>query len=338
MKKGKSETVIESVSSALKAVWWLPLLRGISLVILGVLVTIEPLNTLVTLVWIAGIFLLVDGVFAIIQGWANRTQTGWRMWLVQGLVDVIFAVLILVWPGITVLVFFYLLVVWTIALGAVAIIGSAIAARSKNLSSPWMLAFGLLSVLFGVMLLVRSSGNIVATLQIVGLVLGLYAFIAGALQIVSAFSVRAVARDIDQALRGQSEVLKAINLNQEQYEAERVQRAAEREEDRRTRAAEREKEKQERAAEREAEKLQREAEKEAEKRAAELEHAALENRALEESRKAALAPDLLDEPTQPQRPDTPGAGSPWAGASALDEPSTSPNPTEDEGRPGGRHV
>lgn len=79
------------------------------------------------------------------------------------------------------------------------------------------------------MLLVRSSGNIVATLQIVGLVLGLYAFIAGALQIVSAFSVRAVARDIDQALRGQSEVLKAINLNQEQYEAERLQRAAERE-------------------------------------------------------------------------------------------------------------
>ncbi len=152
--------------------------------------------------------------------------------------------------------FFYLLVVWTIALGAVAIIGSAIAARSKNLSSPWMLAFGLLSVLFGVMLLVRSSGNIVATLQIVGLVLGLYAFIAGALQIVSAFSVRAVARDIDQALRGQSEVLKAINLNQEQYEAERVQRAAERE----------------------------------------------------------------------------GA------AAALDEPSTSPNPTDGEGRPGGRHV
>ncbi len=323
MKKGKPETVIDSVSSALKAVWWLPLLRGISLVILGVLVMIEPLNTLVTLAWIAGIFLLIDGVFAIIQGWANRTQTGWRMWLVQGLVDLIFAALILAWPGMTVVVFFYLLVVWTIALGAVAIVGSAIAARAKNLGSPWMLAFGLLSVLFGVMLLVRSSGNIVATLQIVGLVLGLYAFIAGALQIVSAFSVRAVARDIDQALRGQSEVLKTINLNQEQYQADRVQRATEREEERKTRSAERE-----------AEKRQREAEKEAEKRAAELEQAALESRALEESRKAALAPDLLDEPAQPRQPDAPGAGSPWAGASVLDEPK----PANGEGKTGGKHA
>lgn len=223
-----NEAVQESVSKSLRAVWWIPLLRGVLLLALGVLVMIEPLNTLKTLATIIGIFLLADGVVALINGWALRRQTGWRVWLVQGLIDLVFALLILFWPGLTIVVFFYLIVIWTIALGSVAIIGAALLAKTKNLTWPWLLAFGLLSTLFGIVLLLRNGGELGRQAEIIGLVIGIYAFMLGALQIVSAFSVRSAAKDIDNALHGQSEVLVAFNDSQVRYEQAKAEARAER--------------------------------------------------------------------------------------------------------------
>lgn len=222
------ETVVESVSKGLRAVWWIPLLRGLILLVLGVLVLVEPLNTLQILAKIMGVFLLIDALVSILHGWANRKQTGWRVWLIQGVIDLAFAALILFWPAITATVFFYLLVIWAIALGAMAIIGAVILAKTKSLTWPWLLAFGLVSMLFGVMLLLKGGGGDGKTVEVIGLVIGLYAFMAGALQIVSAFAVRSVAHDLDSALHGESEVLQGLNRSGVQYQEQKALRAAER--------------------------------------------------------------------------------------------------------------
>ena len=269
MVNNSSAKVVSSVSAALRAVWWIPLLRGLGLIVLGILVMVRPLNTLTALTVIFGLFLFVDGLMVAAQGWANRAQPGWKLWLAQGVVDVAFGIIVLLWPGLTVVVFFYLLVVWTIAIGALAIIGSAALARNKDLAGPWLLVFGLITALFGVMLLLRGEADLTRALSVVGLLLGVYAFIAGSVQIVAAFSVRAVARDIDLALKGQSPVLDAIVERQETWAAEQAQREAEREAEKAQREREREIEKaqreRERAAEKAAEKARREAEKEVEK-------------------------------------------------------------------------
>ncbi|WP_333811924.1 DUF308 domain-containing protein [Timonella senegalensis] len=249
-----SARVVSSVSAALKAVWWIPLLRGLALIALGILVMVRPLNTLIALTLIFGIFLLVDAAITVAHAVANRKQPGWKWWLVQGLVDLVFAGLLLLWPNLTVVVFFYLLVVWTIALGATAIIGSATLAKNKDLAWPWLLVFGLVAVLFGVMLLLRGGDSLSGTINVVGLLLGVFAFIAGSVQIVTAFSVRSMARDIDSALKGESPVLAAI-IEREQNSA--AQEAA--------RVAEHEAEKAQRAAEKDAERAAREAEKQAER-------------------------------------------------------------------------
>ncbi len=201
--------VVTSVSDALRAVWWIPLARGIVLLVLGVMLMMEPLAVVETLVWVFGVFLLVDAVLAAAQGLANRHQEGWRWWLIQGAVDLVFAGFILLWPGATTLVLLYLLLVWTIALGVTTIIAATALARNKDLSWPWVLVFGLVTTLFGATLLIRGFGD-VATLAVIAIVFGVYAFITGALQIVAAFSVRAVARDIDEALQGRSAILDAI--------------------------------------------------------------------------------------------------------------------------------
>ena len=198
-----------TVTGALRRVWWIPLLRGLALIVLGLLLMVEPLEVLRTLVVVFAVFLLVDGVVAVLQGLVNRDQQGWRWWLVQGVIDVVFAVLIIAWPDVTALALFYLLVVWALVLGIAAIIGAAALLRNRDLAWPWLLTVGLLSTLFGLLLITKpqTAGGV---LSVTVTVFGIYAFASGAIYVVSAFSVRSVAQYIDKALGGESPVLDAI--------------------------------------------------------------------------------------------------------------------------------
>ena len=198
-----------TVTGALRRVWWIPLLRGLALIVLGLLLMVEPLEVLRTLVVVFAIFLLVDGVVAVLQGLVNRDQQGWRWWLVQGVIDVIFAVLIIAWPDVTALALFYLLVVWALVLGIAAIIGAAALLRNRDLAWPWLLTVGLLSTLFGLLLITKPQ-TAEGVLSVTVTVFGIYAFASGAIYVVSAFSVRSVAQYIDKALGGESPVLDAI--------------------------------------------------------------------------------------------------------------------------------
>ena len=49
------------VSAALHRIWWLPVLRGVVLLILGLLMLVQPLWSVTALVWIFGIFAILDG-------------------------------------------------------------------------------------------------------------------------------------------------------------------------------------------------------------------------------------------------------------------------------------
>lgn len=196
-----------------RGLWLMPLVRGLLLVLLGLLLMVQPLGTLDRLIMLFGVFLLLDGVVAAVQGLVNRDQIGWRWWLVQGAVDVVFAVLILVWPSATALVLFYLLVVWTLVLGVAAIAGAVALVRNRDLGWPWLLTIGLLSTLFGFLLVTRSQ-DASAALELVTVVFGIYAFISGAVHIVSVFAIRSVAQEIDRALTGQSLVVDAMAARQ----------------------------------------------------------------------------------------------------------------------------
>jgi len=196
-----------------RGLWMMPLVRGLLLILLGLLLMVQPLGTLERLIVLFAVFLVLDGVVAAVQGLVNRDQIGWRWWLVQGAVDVVFAVIILVWPGATALVLFYLLVVWTLVLGVAAIAGSVALVRNRDLGWPWLLTIGLLSTLFGFLLVTRSQDG-AAALELVTVVFGIYAFVSGAVHVVSVFAIRSVAQEIDRALTGQSLVVDAMAARQ----------------------------------------------------------------------------------------------------------------------------
>jgi uncharacterized membrane protein HdeD (DUF308 family) len=178
-----------------RKVWWLPVVRGTLLVVLGLLLMIEPLEQLGTLRVVLGAFLVADGVLVAVQGFVHRKQVGSAWWLAQAGVNVVFGVVVALWPDLTATALYYVLAVWVLVLGITTIAGAAALVRNRDLGWAWMLAVGIVSVLFGVLLVTRPLDSF-DVLRLVAVVFALYAFVSGAIHVVSGFAVRAVAREL----------------------------------------------------------------------------------------------------------------------------------------------
>jgi uncharacterized membrane protein HdeD (DUF308 family) len=194
-RKGQDTVEIPEPLNAFKNVWWLPVVRGLLLVVLGLLLMIQPLEALETLRWVFGIFLVADAVLVAVQGLAHRKQVGWTWWLAQAAVNLLFGAAVMFWPDLSVTALYYVLVVWVLVLGITAIVGAAGLVRNRDLGWPWLLTFGIVSTLFGLLLVTRPvDADDVLSLTVV--VFGLYAFVAGSIHVVSGFGVRSVAREL----------------------------------------------------------------------------------------------------------------------------------------------
>lgn len=170
---------------ALARNWWLILLRGICAVIFGVLTFVWPGVTLLTLVLLYGAFALIDGGLALWAAVAGGARAP-RWWLlIIGLLGIGVGLATLVMPGVTALVLLFFIAFWAIVLGTMQIVG-AVRLR-KEIDNEWMLiASGVLSVLFGAILLFQPGAGALGLI----FVIGAYAVIYGVMLIGFAFKLR----------------------------------------------------------------------------------------------------------------------------------------------------
>ena len=71
-------TASATSTMAQKVPWWVILIQGIALVILGILFLTAPASTLVSLVFILGIYWLIGGIMDIVGIFLNKTAWGWK--------------------------------------------------------------------------------------------------------------------------------------------------------------------------------------------------------------------------------------------------------------------
>jgi uncharacterized membrane protein HdeD (DUF308 family) len=172
---------------ALAQNWWLLALRGVVAIAFGVLAFIWPGITLLTLTLLWGAYTLSDGVFAL---WAAIAGKGGEMaprwWLgVVGVASILAGLVAFLWPGMTALVLLLFIASWAIIIGVLQVWG-AIRLR-KEIEGEWLLALnGILSIAFGVILMVQPG---VGALAVVWLI-GWYAILAGGLAIALAFRLK----------------------------------------------------------------------------------------------------------------------------------------------------
>jgi len=184
-----AETVmntLENVGSILSRNWWLMLLRGIAAIVFGVLIFAKPQISLQVLVYLFGVYVLVEGILGIAVAVQARGELdSWGVLFLWGLFGVAVGVLTFVKPEITALALLFYIALWAIATGVLEI---AAAIRLRELiKNEWLLILaGLVSVAFGVLLIARPEAGVLAVLALIGV----YAIVFGVLLVTFAFKIR----------------------------------------------------------------------------------------------------------------------------------------------------
>ncbi|MDB5367905.1 MAG: hypothetical protein JWM77_3832 [Rhodospirillales bacterium] len=165
--------------------WWVVALRGVLGILFGLLCLFMPGPTMLSLVLVFAAYMLVDGIFAIVS--AIRAATRRRRWgwlAFEGVTSVIAGLIALLWPGLTLIAFIVLMAVWAILSGAL-MVGAATVVSATH-GRWWMVAAGIISVIYGVLLLIAPLiGALVLTWW-----LGGYALFFGGALLVLAFRLR----------------------------------------------------------------------------------------------------------------------------------------------------
>ncbi len=192
MSEARADLSRERVAVAMGRLWWLPLLRGIMLVILGGYALFRPGMTMVALAQVIGFFVIVDGVIAVAAGLFGEVPSrGWT--IVRGLLEILIGIFVFAHPffsaAITGKFILTVIAVGAIISGVLEIIAS-IRDRKEIQGEGWMMLAGALAILFGLVILAAP----LAFGQMIVRMLGAYTVFFGISMIVFAFRMRGLGK------------------------------------------------------------------------------------------------------------------------------------------------
>lgn len=156
--------------------WWSILLRALLAIVFGIIALSKPGAAAAAFVIVFAVYALADGAMAFVQAvWRGRAGLRWGWYLVEGIASVAAGVIALAYPAVTLLVIVLLVALRAIVLGLVEVVG---AFSFKGFESRWLLGLtGVVSVLFGIVLLANPLAGSLALIWVVGI----YAIVFGAM-------------------------------------------------------------------------------------------------------------------------------------------------------------
>jgi uncharacterized membrane protein HdeD (DUF308 family) len=177
--------------------WWALVLRGVLGIVFGIFAFVMPAVALAALVVVFGAYALVDGLFNIVA--ALRGARGERAWwavLLEGVAGVLAGLAAFLAPGLTAIVLLYVIAAWAILTGAFEVV-AAVRLR-QHISDEWLMGLsGVLSILFGVLVMVVPAAGALALVFLIGT----YAFVSGLVLVALGFRLRGAARPTEREMR-----------------------------------------------------------------------------------------------------------------------------------------
>jgi uncharacterized membrane protein HdeD (DUF308 family) len=166
--------------------WWVLLINGLCAIAFGILAYAWPGATLLVLIMLFGVFCIIDGVTALMAASArDGDRRSWGQMLIIGIVSIVAGAAALAWPGLTAVALLFVIAVWAIVRGAFEIV-AAVRLR-RFIDNEWMLGLaGVVSVLFGVALIVAPGAGVMALIWLIAA----YAIVHGVLLVMLAFKLR----------------------------------------------------------------------------------------------------------------------------------------------------
>jgi uncharacterized membrane protein HdeD (DUF308 family) len=169
--------------------WWVLILRGLAAIVFGVLAYLWPGLTFAVLVLLFGAYALWDGVFALIGAFRNESSRRWAM-ILEGIAGIVAGLVTFLWTGAATVALLFIIAAWAIVTGVMEIV-AAIRLREEIRGELFLMLMGLLSVVFGVAIVIYPAAGLLAITWIIA---G-YAVLFGILQIALGFRMRRHAED-----------------------------------------------------------------------------------------------------------------------------------------------
>jgi uncharacterized membrane protein HdeD (DUF308 family) len=150
--------------------WWVFAIRGVAAIVFGILAFVWPETTLRVLVILFGAYVLVDGIALLVALARGETLARRHAWAVgiMGVLGIVAGVVTFLWPDLTALSLLYVVAFWSIAMGTFQVI-AAIALRRELDGELWMALGGIVSVVFGVLLIANPGEGLISLVWLVGI-------------------------------------------------------------------------------------------------------------------------------------------------------------------------
>lgn len=181
---------------ALAQNWGAVAVRGVLALAFGIVTLTAPSLSLLGIVFTFSAYAAVDGGLTLISAFGSRTACKpWWILALHGIAATGIAMFTLAYPGITIVVFMYLIAAWSIVSGSFSVV-AAIRLR-KSIRNEWLLgATGLLAIALGIVLARYPAQGTLAFL----LWVGIYALISGTLLIGLSVRLRHRWQEIEHGL------------------------------------------------------------------------------------------------------------------------------------------
>ena len=166
--------------------WWLVVLVGVLSIVAGVIILFEPGSSLATLAVIAGIFLLVDGIYDVVVAIAERVE-GRGLLAVIGVLSAIAGIILIRHPIESVVAIALLVGIWLVCIGVVRLISAFELAVNRG----WNVFVALIEIAAGIIIVAVPDIG-VSTLAIF---IGIAFILRGLALCAAAWLLRAVKHD-----------------------------------------------------------------------------------------------------------------------------------------------
>jgi uncharacterized membrane protein HdeD (DUF308 family) len=156
--------------------WWVFIIIGILFIIGSIWIFKTPKGSFVGLATFFSVLILISGIFSIIFAFTNKN---WGMSLIGGILNLFIGIILLSYPGMT-LVLFSLFVSFWLMFSGFNTIGTAMDLKKDGADNwGWVLFFGILITIFAFMAVmdpILGAGYLVYTLAISLFLLGIANF------------------------------------------------------------------------------------------------------------------------------------------------------------------
>ncbi len=187
-----SDTDVVVVQGGLpsKYVWQLELITGLVTLALGIVLTLKPSQSLNVVCVFIGILLIIGGVFHFVRALDHEEQH--RAWIViAGLLEVVIGVVMIRHLSLTKSVIGLLIGIVWIVQGVVALL-AGIMGDARG-SRGWAIAFGLISLAAGIVVVSVPENSVNA----LAFLLGIWFIVMGLFELAAGFVLRSALKGVD---------------------------------------------------------------------------------------------------------------------------------------------